>query len=215
MSYQATEWARRQVTGGKSRKVLLFAIATYADADGFCWPSQETLAKDAEMSVDTVQRQLKLLEKQKLLTREHMPKRRGKWRGHCYRLNIGSAVLGSAPGAKTTALDLRPNHTASGTETRPHSLRHKPSRETSSENLPGRTPTSVEKRQIAFQKQYEGIEIIQHRIAVRIGGTGWLILGEMSESELARVSALERQGRLDDESLLEAVAKVQLTKLRE
>ena len=212
MSWQATEWARRQATGSKSRKVLLLAIATYADENGFCWPAQETLAKDTEMSVDTVQRQLKILETQKTLTREHMPKRRGQWRGYCYRLNMGSNVMVAAPKPEKPSARMRPAHTASSTETEPHSLRHKPSIEPSPETSMGHTRTGFVRRQAAFQRKYEGIEIVQHRVASRIGSDGWLILGEMSDSELARVSGLERHGELDDEKLAEAVLRVRVTK---
>ena len=61
MSWQATAWTERQTTGSPSRKALLLVMANYADQDGFCWPSQETLAAGAEISLDTVQRQSKKL----------------------------------------------------------------------------------------------------------------------------------------------------------
>ena len=61
MSWKATAWAIRQTTGSSGRKVLLLALANYADEHGVCWPSQETLARNTEQSVDTVQRQLKKL----------------------------------------------------------------------------------------------------------------------------------------------------------
>ena len=88
MSWQATAWAIRQTTGAARRKLLLLALATYADRIGVCWPSQETLARDTEQSVDTVQRQLEVLEKLKLVERERMPKRRGQWQGHRYKLTL-------------------------------------------------------------------------------------------------------------------------------
>src|SRR6266704_3262596 len=86
MSWQATAWSMRQTTGAARRKVLLLALANYADENGVCWPSQTTLARDTEQSVDTVQRQLDVLEQLKLLTRERMPKRRGQWQGYRYTL---------------------------------------------------------------------------------------------------------------------------------
>jgi hypothetical protein len=52
MSWQATAWAEKQVTGSPARKVLLLVLANYADEDGICWPSQETLAKGTEQSLD-------------------------------------------------------------------------------------------------------------------------------------------------------------------
>jgi hypothetical protein len=210
VSWQACDWARRQVTGSSTRKAILFAIATYCDDVGFCWPSQKRVAEDSDVSVDTVQRQTKILADMKILERTRMPKRRGQWCGYSYRLNMGILPPSTAR-SRTRDDSLRPDHTALTTKTRPHSLRHKPSGQPSSEIFIKQTPTSVIDRQIAFQKKYEGIEIIQNRIASRIGSSGWLILGGMSEDDLARLSALERQGKLDDENLAEAILKVRLS----
>ncbi|WP_210482720.1 helix-turn-helix domain-containing protein [Microvirga antarctica] len=62
MSFQAMAWAAAQKTGSPARKALLLAIANYADEDGVCWPSRETLADDSEQSVDSVDRHLRELE---------------------------------------------------------------------------------------------------------------------------------------------------------
>ena len=61
MSWQAAAWAVRQNVGHPARKLLLLVIANYADEHGVCWPSQGRLAGEAEMSLDTVQRQTKKL----------------------------------------------------------------------------------------------------------------------------------------------------------
>src|SRR5258706_13964472 len=100
MSWQATAWAMRQITGSARRKLVLLALAYYADKNGICWPSQETLARDSEQSVDTVQRQLDVLEEQKQIHRERMPKRRGQWQGHRYRLPLQNDL---APKGQTPA----------------------------------------------------------------------------------------------------------------
>jgi hypothetical protein len=50
----------------------------------------------------------------------------------------------------------------------------------------------------AFREKQEGPEAVQNRIALRIGDNGWLVLGEMSDAERARLATLERQGRLSD-----------------
>jgi len=60
----------------------------------------------------------------------------------------------------------------------------------------------------AFQRKQEGVEVVQNRIARRIGDDGWLVLGEMSDAQRARLSTLERQGRLDDETLGSAVLAI-------
>ena len=54
VSWKATAWAAGQTTGAARRKLLLLALANYADETGVCWPSQETLARDTEQSVDNV-----------------------------------------------------------------------------------------------------------------------------------------------------------------
>src|SRR3954468_13210512 len=84
MSWQATAWAEKQVTGSPARKVLLLVLANYADEDGICWPSQETLAKGTEQSLDTIQRQLKKLEQKELITVAARPQGRGRWPGRTY-----------------------------------------------------------------------------------------------------------------------------------
>lgn len=50
MSVQAIAWVAKQECGGPSGKVLLYALANYADEHGRCWPSQKRLAEDTELS---------------------------------------------------------------------------------------------------------------------------------------------------------------------
>ena len=122
MSWQAIAWAIQQTTGSARRKLLLLALANYADKNGVCWPSQETLARDTEQSVDTVQRQLDVLERQKRVQRERMPKRRGQWQGHRYncpckpmRRRRGSMRLGLLIcGLATPQFQLCPGRRACG-----------------------------------------------------------------------------------------------------
>jgi hypothetical protein len=78
MSVDALSWAKKQKTGGPAPKCLLLALADYADEDGICWPSQETLAKVTEQSVDSVQRQLKQLEAIPLIERRGRGLRNGR-----------------------------------------------------------------------------------------------------------------------------------------
>jgi hypothetical protein len=66
----------------------------------------------------------------------------------------------------------------------------------------------AEERLQAFQRKQEGSEVVQNRIARRIGDDGWLVLGDMSDAQRARLSTLERQGRLNDETLESAVLAV-------
>jgi hypothetical protein len=75
------------------------------------------------------------------------------------------------------------------------------------------TSASAE-RLLAFQKKQEGTEVVQNRIAQRIGDDGWLVLGEMNDAQRARLSTLERQGRLDDETLMTAVLAIRIARSR-
>jgi hypothetical protein len=225
MSWQATAWAERQITGSPARKVLLMVLANYADQNGVCWPSQETLARGTEQSVDTVQRQLKKLQNLGVIERERMPKRRGQWQGYRYKLslrsehatNLKSAAISRAdergphPRVTWANPDLRPGRAATSTPTGPQSLRLKPSLEPSSEPSHSTMTTAAAERLRAFQRKQEGSEVVQHRIALRIGDDGWLILGEMSDAQRAYLTTLERQGRLDDTTLAGAAFAIRRT----
>jgi len=61
MSVQAIAWALSQETGSPSAKLVLVALANYADQFGICWPSQALLARQSEQSVDSIQRRLQEL----------------------------------------------------------------------------------------------------------------------------------------------------------
>ena len=74
MSFDATAWAAKQTTGKTGAKVVLLALANYADKRGYCFPSQKLLSQFTELSVRSIRRCLDHLENQKLITRE--PRRR-------------------------------------------------------------------------------------------------------------------------------------------
>lgn len=80
MSFQASTWALAQKVGSPSAKCVLLALANYADEYGECWPSQATLSRETEQSLDTVQRRLRDLEKLGLIYRRRQAKANG-WRG--------------------------------------------------------------------------------------------------------------------------------------
>ncbi|WP_374725580.1 helix-turn-helix domain-containing protein [Tardiphaga robiniae] len=208
MSWEAFDWALRQQSGSARCKLVLLALGSFADKNGICWPSQETLAKLTEQSVDTIQRQLVALERRGFIRRERMPKRRGQWRGHRYQLAMPTATSQSKSRGHTAA--TRSGHAAKSSETRPLSLRHKPSIEPSHEpSREAESNTSAERLR-AFQSKQENTEVIQNRIAQRMGIEGWLLLGAMTEKQLARVTRLERLALLSDEELSEAMAVARL-----
>lgn len=54
MSVEAISWACRQNVGKSSAKFVLIAMANYADAQGFAWPSLTLLAQVSELDRKTV-----------------------------------------------------------------------------------------------------------------------------------------------------------------
>jgi DNA-binding MarR family transcriptional regulator len=71
MSFQAQAWARSKTTGSPVKKAVLMAVANYADEHGICWPSQEQLSEDTELSRHSILRALNDLEEAGLLLRAH------------------------------------------------------------------------------------------------------------------------------------------------
>lgn len=58
----------------------------------------------------------------------------------------------------------------------------------------------------------EGVEVIQNRIAQRLGPGGWVLLGEMSDTDRDRITELERTGELTDGVLGRALAAARIAK---
>lgn len=70
-------WARGIKTGSATVKAVLMAIANYADERGVCWPSQEQLADDTELSRHSVMRAIDALESAGYLVRERRHRKDG------------------------------------------------------------------------------------------------------------------------------------------
>lgn len=77
MSIQAVAWAIDQKTGSAAGKVVLICLANYADETGTCWPSQETIAAETELSERSVREWLQKLEDAGFLTRERRQRQDG------------------------------------------------------------------------------------------------------------------------------------------
>jgi SOS-response transcriptional repressor LexA len=93
MSVDALTWAKKQKTGSPAKKCLLMMLADYADEDGCCWPSQETLARVTEQSIDSVQRQLKQLEDDGLVRRRGRGVRNGRRAVTIYALPMAPDIV--------------------------------------------------------------------------------------------------------------------------
>jgi DNA-binding MarR family transcriptional regulator len=77
MSVQAITSAFAVQGVSPSEKLLLLALANYADADGECWPSQTTLTFDTGLSERTIRTALASLESAGLLSRERRSRPNG------------------------------------------------------------------------------------------------------------------------------------------
>jgi hypothetical protein len=84
-------------------------------------------------------------------------------------------------------------------------VRHEPSLEPLREpsldaSKPKKSKPSATERQKAF-RQGKGVEIIQNRIARKLGSDGWEILQGLNEADLHRITTMEEQGCLDAAAL--------------
>lgn len=70
MSFQAMAWAVKQKVGNATGKAILLMLANYADEEGRCFPSQETLATECECSKRSVLDWLQKFEDMGILTRD-------------------------------------------------------------------------------------------------------------------------------------------------
>lgn len=69
MSWAATAWAEKVKTGSPATKLVLLALANFADDEGYCFPSQKTLADITECGERSIRRYLDHLEEMGVLRR--------------------------------------------------------------------------------------------------------------------------------------------------
>jgi hypothetical protein len=86
---------------------------------------------------------------------------------------------------------IEPSHETSAAE---------PSTRISSTNASGVVAERPRPRR-ALQGKQGRTEVVQDRIARRLGADGWLILQAMSDDQLAQITSLERRGHLDDHDI--------------
>lgn len=95
MSYSAMAWARGIKTGSATVKAVLLAISNYADEEGVCWPSQDQLAEDTELSRHSIMRAIDQLEELGLVMRERRHRRDGSRSSDLIMLDLSRTVLRS------------------------------------------------------------------------------------------------------------------------
>lgn len=96
MSVQAMALAWKLQTGSATMKAVLVAVANYADEEGVCWPSQEQLSADTELSRHTIMRAMDALEELGLLSRERRHRGDGSRTSDLIMLDLSSMEQRSA-----------------------------------------------------------------------------------------------------------------------
>lgn len=93
MSWRASAWAKELRLGSPHGKAIVLCLADYADAEtAECWPSQERLAADAEVSLRNVRDWLSRLEAWGLIERIRRNRATGARDTDCIRLNLAVSV---------------------------------------------------------------------------------------------------------------------------
>lgn len=80
MSSEALNWAKSVTVGSACKKAVLLVLADYADHEWSCFPSQATIAAQAEVGERTVRRILADWEDQGVIHRTHRKARDGRGR---------------------------------------------------------------------------------------------------------------------------------------
>jgi hypothetical protein len=80
---------RTKVGSGGAAKGVLLSLANHCNANGGdCYPSQQVMQAETELSLDTIQRQLKALEADGFISRKKRPVVRGRWASWSYQINL-------------------------------------------------------------------------------------------------------------------------------
>jgi len=88
MSAKAMGWALEQTTAMPVDKLILIAIANFADEHHQCFPARKTLAKLGMCSVDTVDRAIKRLIEAGMLSKDQRLADKGGLRSNCYTVAV-------------------------------------------------------------------------------------------------------------------------------
>ncbi|OAF05820.1 hypothetical protein AYJ54_02730 [Bradyrhizobium centrolobii] len=110
MSWVLVSKVQKTKVGSPSAKSLLLALANFADDNGErCFPGQNALREITELSLDTIQRQLKYLIERGFVA-ALKERRGGRWESWVYRINLSTlsgtaAIGGSRDQAASCGLD--------------------------------------------------------------------------------------------------------------
>jgi len=91
MSFQAMAWAVKQKVGNATGKAILLMLANYADENGTCFPSQQTLATECECSKRSILDWLQKFEDMGMIKRDRRHGFGGYRRSDILTLSLGAA----------------------------------------------------------------------------------------------------------------------------
>jgi hypothetical protein len=98
MSWAIVDRVFRTDVGGGAAKAVLLSLANHCDErGGECYPSQGLIQRETGLSLDTIQRQLALLELGGWFTRKKRPALRGRWPSWTYQINVEKLIDQAAP----------------------------------------------------------------------------------------------------------------------
>ncbi len=89
MSVQAMSWAFAVRGISPSEKLVLLSLANYANKDAQCWPKQDTIAEETELSSRTVWNALKQLTEAGIIVRESRKRSDGTRTSDMFTLKMG------------------------------------------------------------------------------------------------------------------------------
>jgi len=108
MSLQAMVWALGRKCGGPAPKIVLLALANYADERASCWPSQTRLARECEMTPRSLRMQLVHLREIGLIRWDQQMRPNGSSTVNRYYLLMGGDLLGVSQDDPEPDVAVRP-----------------------------------------------------------------------------------------------------------
>jgi DNA-binding transcriptional MocR family regulator len=184
---------------------------------GQCNPSYQTVADVIGMSRDTVTDAVKALKEAGYVVVHGTKGGSGRNTNQFefqLKLTGGAPATGGEHATGGSVVERGGEDGTGGVEGLPHELSIEPSRTNNQDQIetngPDRSPARLPTGALRDPVHGERTEVVQDRLAKRLGSEGWTILMELAAGELERLTELERQGKLADEVLKLAIADIKL-----
>lgn len=109
MSWEATGWAWKVKGLGASERLILLALANFANRNHECWPSVSSLIEDTGLSERTIRASTKALEERALITKRTRQDAYGRTTSSVYYLSVEGANTAPPP-ATIAPTGVQPLH---------------------------------------------------------------------------------------------------------